>query len=336
MLNTGSIPLAKTPPTAINTRCKICDGEDFKFLYEGKDRLHFLEGAFDLYRCKGCGLIFVYPFLDEEALSKFYPQDYSPYHQTDTSAGPAAKAAGKLGYYLRHPFRFFNAVFYSKILQQNRDIDLALGAKVLDVGCGDGSYLIGKKNKGYCCYGVDISQDALEKIKQAVPDIHTFRGNVWDAGFSDDFFDQINLCNVLEHVNAIDVFMTEIRRILKPGGTVRVQVPNSASSTFKIFGRCWLPLDVPRHVYVFSKKNLRLFFIKMGFRIDHCRTIENSYNVIGSSIYRINEVFHKRYAMPQLQKVWDSELLKVALFPYAFFVNLLHIGDNVEFILKKN
>jgi hypothetical protein len=58
--------------------------------------------------------------------------------------------------------------------------------------------------------------------------------------------------------------------------------------------------------------------------------------VIGSSFYVLNEVFGQRNELMRHERIWNNELLKFFLFPYAFFVNLLRIGDTVEFILKKS
>lgn len=314
-------------------RCEICGEGDFAFLYEGKDRLHHLDGQFGLYRCKTCSLITIHPALSDETLGRYYPDDYMNYHNSDGSAEGAPRS--KALYYLCHPFKALNCMVYSKILGQNRPFSPGPGKKVLDVGCGDGAYLLAESAAGVVCYGVDISAKAIERMQQKDPSIRAHCGTLSDAKFESAFFDAVNMCNVLEHVNDAKGLLREGRRILKKDGRIRVQVPNARSLTFSIFRRFWLALDTPRHVYVFSSKNLQRLFASVGLEVEEWRTIENSYDVIGSSVYVSNALFRRKDSVPGLRRLWDNEALKTLLFPYAMAVNLLKAGDTVEFILKK-
>ena len=240
------------PPMMItNMECKVCGGKEFIFKLKGRDRLHHLQGEFDIYRCKRCGLLFVYPFLDEAALKKYYPKDYYSYSDAQKNENGVA-VTGKLAYYLKHPLKAANALLYSKILRQNKDVALSSGQAVLDVGCGDGKYLLEKMKSGCRCYGVDISREALRRLKEKASDIETYCGDLWDAKFPSEAFDLVNLSHVLEHVQDIDRLLLEVRRILKKDGLLKVQVPNAASLTSELYGRYWIGWDTPRHLYVFS------------------------------------------------------------------------------------
>ncbi len=335
MSDARSLSLAEKTQTNLNAGCKICGGSRFRFLYEGKDRLHFLEGEFRLYRCEDCGLIFIHPFLNQQDLARYYPEDYYSYSDSEKLNDEASVTRNKLIFYLKHPIRAANCILYSKILKHNRNLPCSAGQNILDIGCGDGRFLLEKKASGCRCFGVDISSQALQKLCLKEPQIITHCGNLWDAGFQNDFFDGINICNVMEHVYELDQLLIEARRLLKKSGRLRILVPNSTSLTYALFGRFWLALDVPRHVYVFSTANLKRLFERHGFEIVNYRTPENSYDVLGSIIYIFNSLFGKKYLMSRLSHVWDSEWLKLIFFPYAFFVNIFKIGDTVEFILKK-
>lgn len=317
--------------------CVVCGETKLTFLYKGRDRLHFLPGEFPLYRCDRCGLIMIQPPLSQETLSLYYPDDYLNYHHADTAAFTNDAKKGRKGFLrrLRHPIKAMNGLIYSRILDQNRPFSPGPGKKVLDVGCGDGAYLLAERAAGCDCFGLDISQDALRRLQKKDAGIKTFCGSLWEARYPDDFFDAINLCNVLEHVNETKKLLSEVKRILNKAGYVRVQVPNSSSCTFRIFGRYWMALDTPRHVYVFSSSNLQLLCNSMGFDIVGWRTIENSYDVIGSSVYAFNEFFHKQFSLPRLRELWDNEWLKLILGPYSLLVNPLKMGDTIEVILRK-
>ncbi len=193
-----------------------------------------------------------------------------------------------------------------------------------------------EKGKGALCYGVDIGEKGLAALKKAAPDIQLHCGDLWEARWPDASFDLINLCHVLEHVKDIDRLMPEIRRLLKPGGLLRIQVPNAASLTAKIFRRFWIGLDTPRHVYVFSRKNLRGYLERSGFRVVSSRTLENSFDVLASLIYVWNAVTGQRHVATEKRGLWDNEILKLLLSPYAVLVNAAGAGDSMEFIATRS
>lgn len=313
--------------------CEVCGHRDFKYLLKGKDRLHHVPGTFDLYQCKQCGLVKIWPFLKAEEISKYYPKEYSPYKQLSNQKGPGTE--GRTRYYLHHPLKALNALLYSKILGHNRNLPTQAGLRVLDVGCGDGAYLLSECQKGCECFGVDISKEALKRLKQRDSRINIYCGSLEGAHFSSDFFDVVNFSHVLEHVTNPKELLREIKRVMKPGAFLRLQVPNSASLAYKIFGPFWMGLDTPRHFYVFSRTNLKAFLENQGFRVVSFRTLENAYALIGSLLYVYNAIFKKKVEMAALSRIWDSEIIKIGAFPYALFVNLFNIGDSMEFVLKK-
>lgn len=314
--------------------CRICGNAEFRYLFDGKDRLYHLAGSFKLYRCCRCGLILIYPVLSEQDLSGFYPSNYYSYESSGLVT-VRRTLKEKILYYLRHPIEALNCILYSKLLGQNRDLPTGPFSRVLDIGCGEGRYLLEKRQTGAQCFGVDISEAALERLRKIDPTISTYCGNVWGAAYPDDYFDLVNLCHVLEHVIDINRLLAEIKRALKQGGLLRIQVPNAASLSFRIFGKYWMPLDVPRHVYVFSAGNLEALFKNAGLQIVSCRTLENSFSVIGSSLYVLNELFRRKIELMRHEHVWNNEFLKLLFFPYALLVNLFRLGDSIEFILKK-
>ncbi len=312
--------------------CKACGSRRFRFLFKNRDRMHSLGGPFNFYRCCSCGLAVYRPALGASDLSAYYPKDYYSYEASETCGAPAKK--GK-SYYLRHPFRAANALFYSKILGQNRDADFTAGQSVMDVGCGDGRYLLEVNKAGCRLTGVDIDADALARLTRRRPDVRTHCGNLWEAGFEGGSFDHIHLSHVVEHVEEADKLLAETARLLKDGGEIRLQIPNTASLTRFLFGRFWIHWDAPRHIYGFSKSNFTRFCEAAGLEVSAVRTLENSFSLLGSLFYVFQSLSRGRRKLGDAAGFWDSEVLKALLFPYCLFVNLLRIGDTAEFILRK-
>ena len=78
--------------------CKVCGNREFKHLFDGKDRIHYLPGEFKLFRCRDCGLILVYPQLEDGELKKFYPEDYYSYENSRRTIAPRSKKEKILHY----------------------------------------------------------------------------------------------------------------------------------------------------------------------------------------------------------------------------------------------
>lgn len=313
------------------THCLICHSPGIRRLGEGRDRNHFIEGRFELDRCGACGFIFLNPTPDAATLARYYPGDYYSY-QTDGQPAPAKQSGSRAAFYLRHPIRAANALVYSKILGQNRDLPVRPGLRFLDVGCGDGAYLKSRLREGCECYGVDIGGEALDRLKASHPQIRTHCGDLWEAKWPAEFFDIVNVCHVLEHVPDPDRLLAEIRRILKPGGLLKVQLPNADSATRLLFGRFWQGYEVPRHLWVFAPGNLTALFERNGLKVARKRTLENSFSVLSSLVHVWNGLTGQQKSLEATRRVWDSEILKLLTAPYALAVNALGKGDCLEFI----
>ena len=96
---------------------------------------------------------------------------------------------------------------------------------VLDWGCGRGNYTLYLREQGYSVYGVDISQEAIDRGKDL------FRKKGYDpdellipitpsikTAFPDNFFHFVFSKQVLEHVEKLDLVTKELARLTKPGG----------------------------------------------------------------------------------------------------------------------
>ena len=92
--------------------------------------------------------------------------------------------------------------------------------KILDVGCGAGSYtgILKLYRPQLKVYGVDISRAAIKKAKKDFPNINFVIASTDRLPFPDGFFDAVVMKCVLEHLKDPDKALVEVRRVLKPGG----------------------------------------------------------------------------------------------------------------------
>jgi ubiquinone/menaquinone biosynthesis C-methylase UbiE len=114
---------------------------------------------------------------------------------------------------------------------------LPQGAKVLDVGCGPGELVLHLLRKGYDARGIDISPAMIQEATGTV------RSNGFDATgrfsvgdierleFPDGGFDVVVAAGVIEYQKTDELTLTEMNRVIKPGGHFILNVTNRYSYT---------------------------------------------------------------------------------------------------------
>lgn len=96
--------------------------------------------------------------------------------------------------------------------------------KVLDVGCGVGQVVQRLIDAGHEAHGVEVSEPNIAKAKQVSDRCRLYDGR--NLPFDDATFDCVGALNVLEHVEEPEAFITELVRVVKPGGRIVLSSPN--------------------------------------------------------------------------------------------------------------
>ena len=98
--------------------------------------------------------------------------------------------------------------------------------RVLDLGCAFGFTTLKLARKGYTTVGVDNSERYIAWAKRRHPKGTYLRVSAESLPFEDESFDAILFLDVLEHVVDQKAVISEIQRVLKPGGTLILSVPH--------------------------------------------------------------------------------------------------------------
>jgi ubiquinone/menaquinone biosynthesis C-methylase UbiE len=118
------------------------------------------------------------------------------------------------------------------------------GLRLLDLGCGYGSFVREAVARGYWAVGLDAAEFELSESRSAAPD--EGRWVVGDGNrlpFEDDTFDVVTMWNVLEHVPDPARLLAESVRVLRPGGCLLGIAPNYASFRREAHYQVpWLPM----------------------------------------------------------------------------------------------
>lgn len=113
--------------------------------------------------------------------------------------------------------------------------DIKGHANILDLGCDDGSWTVrlGEKYQKPSLYGVEVVRERFRKAQDKGISIKSFDLNE-KFDFEDEYFDIVHSNQVIEHLYDTDNFISEVFRILKPGGYFIVSTV-SLSSWHNVF-----------------------------------------------------------------------------------------------------
>lgn len=206
--------------------------------------------TFDLYYDEDLDMLITHPQPNLENLGKYYEsEDYISHTDNKRSLFEKAYHFVK-GIALKNKLNLINS-------QQTQK------GRILDIGAGTGDFLAVAKNDGWHTVGIEPSDRAKGiAINKGI----SFVENTVDL--ENHSFDVITMWHVLEHVPDLDFQIKELKRLLKPTGTLIVAVPNFKSFDAKHYGTFWAAFDVPIHFWHFSKKAIQMLFQKENMKLE--------------------------------------------------------------------
>ena len=142
---------------------------------------------------------------------------------------------------------------------------------ILDVGCGSGGILRHLQGLGYRhLHGLEISRYAIRRLGDEGIKMHY--GVLPAIALPQARFDVVIVSQVLEHIIRRRRFLSEVRRVLKPGGHALIFVPDD----------CLGPISEPEHVVKYNARSLREF-VQKYFKVitlDSMRDVNHPMSVL--------------------------------------------------------
>jgi SAM-dependent methyltransferase len=143
------------------------------------------------------------------------------------------------------------------------------GPRVLDAGCAAGALLEKLRDRGWDCTGVEISPSAEYARRERSLDVLSLPLEA--CGFPDASFHLVLASHLIEHLNDPAGFLSEVRRVLVPGGYFLATTPNIAGFQARLFRGRWRSA-IFDHLYLFSVKTLSRLLEDRGFAVERVRT----------------------------------------------------------------
>ncbi|MDB4516434.1 methyltransferase domain-containing protein [Crocinitomicaceae bacterium] len=312
----------------VTDTCPVC-GSPAVYDFTGKDLMFGMPGSYDYGRCTGCGAVFQVPMPGPEQIAAFYPDDYEQYQpERPKQLKNIEKGALRAVHGYRHlevPRGYILAGHVLGRLKYRNTPPFRSGRQALDIGCGNGKFMIKLRTLGWDVQGVEFNAGAVEVCRDS--GLSVVHGDLDAAGFPDASFDMVSARHLIEHLPDPNAFMAEVARILKPGGYLYVRTPSSRALGRKLFGRYWFPNEVPRHLVLFSPENLALLARRHGLTDARVTTQTSPKFVLNSLDYalgRRKETSKKsslRRLLARLLYVWPAKLTGLGDEIVAIFYN---------------
>ena len=249
-------------------KCSVCGGPLAAATIDCVEDTHSQE-RFEIRRCSTCGLGHTSPRPDDVA--SYYEPTYHGGRHGITDA-----------WCVRRRLRFVAAVVRPRP-----------GDRLLDVGCGEGSFLLAARDAGWQVAGVELSPRLARERGLDV------RASLADAGDLRPLR-CATLWHSLEHLTEPVEALARVAGLVEPDGFVFVAVPDAEGWQAGAFGARWAHLDMPRHLHHFGKPSLERALRAAGLEPETWWHQELEYDLFGivqsasNALLPVSNVFTNR------------------------------------------
>lgn len=140
------------------------------------------------------------------------------------------------------------------------------GIRALDIGCGEGAFTASIAQAGGEVVGVEVAGAAIARARARHPELE-FRRVEIDAAlpFEDGSFELIWASEVIEHVADTARWLSELRRVLAPGGRLLVTTPAHGRLRVALAGLDRLAPPLGDHLHPYTRRSLAQTLTEFGF-----------------------------------------------------------------------
>jgi len=334
--------------TVPRPRCLFCNKNGKRLYSNLRDHLFGVSGLWNIDKCASCEILWLNPYATNESLEKLYDKYYTHEGSTNefllTNTFKDFSRNKKIKYsILNTHFRYDISIpmsyrligFLTGIIPSLRKkVSLGIGgfppkktAKLLDVGCGNGDYLLEMKYLGWDVFGVEIDTKAATIAQEF--GLNVIANELKNGLYPENYFSAIYMNNVIEHLSNPKEIIAICYNILEPGGLLTINTCSNTSLAHMFYKQDYRGLEIPRHFFIYSPKSLKILGESCGFITETTQTSLNEYIWISS--YKIKNRL-KDPAFISENKVIMNTLRFLSLIILAMKPQR---GDDVSITFKK-
>ena len=235
-------PATGSRPTA--TECIVCRSPRLYYL--------FSVSGYRIVRCDDCGLLLTNPQPSIDELDRIYASDYFLRGRSESSQEAVEQLKSR------------TAALYLDLLERYRG---EKGGRLLEIGSGEGDFLVSAIERGFKVTGVEYSEHACavatRKVTPRSP-AEIICGEITDVPGS-GIYDVCVLSDVLEHVRNPRHLLERVHELLRPEGTLFIATPSLDSWSARLLKNRWMEFK-PEHLFYFDSSTLQTLLIDCGYR----------------------------------------------------------------------
>lgn len=313
--------------------CRICGNAENNTVYHPREMMLGLREEFTYFQCSKCLCLQIESIPAE--LARYYPVDYNGFEAPRSHIFQGVKGAFRKSRYEAALFPngpmagILNGLFPAKQYRHLGKLGLTLSSRIIDIGCGRGSYLyplyeLGMKN----VMGADpfipapITYPNGYRVQKSF--VYEITGE-WDVILYNHSFEHVP--DPLENLLAV-------HRLLAANGTCIIRIPTVSSHAWEHYRTNWFQLDAPRHLFLHSVESMSLLAEQAKLRLTGVEYDSDHAQFIHSEKYKHNIAMYEDASTLYGSKL-NRKLTKMRYARQAEKLNQTNQGDQAIFSLQK-
>ncbi len=221
--------------------CPLCGSSRLKYV--------FSKPSVRVERCEDCRLMLLNPQTSDAHLASLYNSQYFLVDDADGSVPVTRIKRATARGYLREIGRYRPGH----------------GGSLLEIGCGQGDFLVEAQALGYAVTGIDVSAAAVEQAQRHLGESgRVLQGEVKHAELTPHSFDICVLSDVIEQGRDPIAFLCAVRELLKPDGVLFIATPSLDSWSARMLRANWMEFKA-EHLFYFDRLTIQNALFRAGF-----------------------------------------------------------------------
>lgn len=188
-----------------------------------------------------------------------------------------------------HPDHFYSTSSHLKARWMSRHCP---GGRLLEVGCGNGAFLLAAQREGYDVTGLDVNADRCRRVREVLG-IPVFETSLEDNRLDRAKFDVVYHCDMLAHFPDPIGALQDMALLLRPGGVLCLEV-GILGGISPVWYRLIGGIGLGHHLWLYSRASLNRLFALANMEVVHKQRFGLAPYVLFNRTYSVFRVIRRR------------------------------------------